>query len=68
MPNDETTPLEPSEYDRTHVAEILRGHGTWFGAHVLRLVALADPVQLENLRSVYPAHVELIERYRGLRS
>jgi hypothetical protein len=54
---------EPSEFDKAHVGEILRGHGDWFGADLLRLIVHADPVNRERLRRAFPEHVELYESW-----
>jgi len=65
MPKTETGGMVPSDYDRAHVGEILRGHGTWYGAHLLRLVSLADAQERERLRSIYPEHVAAWEAYNA---
>lgn len=54
----------PSEYDRAHVGSIIAGDGTWFSAHVLRLCAHADPVNLERIAIAFPDHVEAFKAWR----
>jgi hypothetical protein len=53
-----------SKYDKECVGQILAGTGTWFGAHLLRLVAKADKNNLELLRKGFPEQVEAVEKYR----
>ncbi len=50
-----------TNYDRTHVQEILRGEGSWFIANLIRLIEKADKINREKLRSVYPEVVEAFE-------
>lgn len=52
-----------SEYDREHMADILAGHGDWFTAHLLRLIAKADALNRAKLRSVYTEEVEAFEEW-----
>lgn len=54
-----------SEYDKAEIQTILRGHGDWFTAQLLRLIAKADEGNKEKLRLGFPAEVELVEKYRG---
>lgn len=54
----------PSQYDREHVGEIVGGHGDWISAHILRLCAKADRVNLERIRLGFPEHVEAFETWR----
>jgi hypothetical protein len=54
----------PSEFDRAHVGQILRGRGDWFSAHVLRLCAKTDRVNLERIRLAFPEHVEAYTAWR----
>ena len=53
-----------SEFDKTHVGEILAGMGDWFSAQLLRLCAKADGQNLEKLRLGFPEHVEAFVRWR----
>ena len=53
-----------SEYDKQNVGDLLAGTGTWFGAHLLRLVSKADENNLELLRKGFPEQVEAVEKYR----
>ena len=43
-----------SEYDRTHVGDILDGKGNNFTAMLLRLICKADMLNREKLRIAYP--------------
>jgi len=53
-----------SEYDRQHIGDILNGHGTWFTAHLLRLLPRADAGNLAKLERAFP---EVVEAYREWR-
>ena len=53
-----------SSYDRANVGYILAGEGTWFGAHLLRLISKADNNNRELLRKGFPEQVEAVEKYR----
>lgn len=50
-----------SEFD-----DILLGHGDWFDAQLIRLIAKADSVNRERLRKGYPAEVREVERRLNL--
>jgi len=52
-----------SEHDKAHIEEIMKGHGTWFSAELLRLIAKADLTNRDKLRQVYPEHVEAYEEW-----
>jgi len=54
-----------SEYDKQNIEEILGGHGDWFTAQLLRLIAKADKANIANLRIVFPKEVEAVEKFRG---
>jgi len=43
-----------SEPDKNHVYEILKGHGDWFSAQLLRLIAHADVENKAKLRLAFP--------------
>lgn len=53
-----------SEFDRENMQTILLGHGTWFTAQLLRLIAKADLNNLERLRKGFPEVVEAYETWR----
>ena len=53
-----------SNYDRQKIPEILAGEGTWFGAHLLRLIAKADQNNIELIRKGFPDQVKAVEDYR----
>ena len=50
--------------DQVALPEILAGHGSWFGARLLRLIAKADSVNRDKLRKVYPKEVAAVERFQ----
>jgi len=50
-----------SEHDKNHVYEILKGHGDWFSADLLRLIAKADEENLAAIRRAFPFHVAVYE-------
>src|SRR5689334_17981415 len=52
-----------SKYDVENIHAIMAGEGTWFSAHLLRLIAKADPVNRARLRAAFPNHVALCEWY-----
>ena len=53
-----------SEYDKQNVGELLAGTGTWFNAHLLRLISKADSNNLELLRKGFPEQVKAVEDFR----
>lgn len=58
-----------SDYDRAHVHDILIGHGDWFTADLLRLIAHADAHNRERLRQAFPEEVAAFEAWeRGVDS
>lgn len=61
----ENTAREPvvSEYDRSAIHRILTGEGSWFTAHLLRLIARCDLQQRNNLATLYPDAVALYEEW-----
>lgn len=58
-----------SDFDKSRIEDILIDRfGDWFSAHLLRLIAISDPLNTERLRSIYPEHVKAVEDYRkGIR-
>lgn len=54
-----------SEYDKEHIGKILMGHGDWFTAQLIRLIAKADPVNLIKLECEYYEEVQAVKQYRG---
>jgi hypothetical protein len=53
-----------SEWDKENLDKIIRdGHGDWFSAHLLRLMAKSDMQNRALLGSVYPEHLAALERY-----
>lgn len=55
--------MEISEYDKRNIGKILYGEGTWFSAHLIRLIAKADPHNRQLLQLVYPDHVKAYLEY-----
>tara|TARA_Y100000004_G_C8687273_1_gene315927 strand:- start:219 stop:503 length:285 start_codon:yes stop_codon:yes gene_type:complete len=49
-----------NEYDRQNVQEILNGHGDWFGAVLLRAIALGNAMQRGLLFISYPVEVQSV--------
>lgn len=49
-----------NEYDRQNVRQILTGHGDWFGAVLLRTIALGSAKERGLLFISYPVEVQLI--------
>jgi hypothetical protein len=54
-----------NEYDTENIEPILNGHGDWFNAHLLRLIATADSGNTEKLRVSFPEQVEAVLKFRG---
>ena len=52
-----------SNFDKQRVGEILAGEGTWFGAHLFRLIAKADEDNRAKLYSVFPLEVETVHKH-----
>lgn len=50
-------------YDHEHMGDILAGHGNWFSAYLLRLIAKADVHNRERLRLAFPDHVQAYEAW-----
>jgi hypothetical protein len=53
-----------SEYDKMNVGNLLAGEGTWFNAHLLRLISKADDNNTELLRKGFPEQVKAVEEFR----
>ena len=53
-----------SIYDETHIAEILQGEGTWFSAHLMRLIARSDKNNRAKLALGFPKEVDAINEYQ----
>mgnify|MGYP001615090903 CR=1 FL=1 len=52
-----------SQFDRENMESILHGEGTWFNAHLLRLIDKADLHNRERLRMAFPDAVEAYEAW-----
>ena len=50
-----------SRFDIEHIHDIMAGHGDWFSAQLLRLIAHADLSNRNRLRGSFPNHVALYE-------
>lgn len=53
-----------SAFDKENIANLLAGEGTWFNAHLLRLISKADNKNMEKLRKGFPEEVKALEEYR----
>lgn len=54
--------VQISEYDKTHLNEIVYGgQGDWFGAQLLRLIGKADLDTREQIRAGFPDYVQAWE-------
>lgn len=47
-----------SDHDRANIDAIMGGHGDWFSARLLRLIAKGDHRNRVLLGSIYPEHYE----------
>jgi lactam utilization protein B len=53
-----------TDFDRQHVAEILAGEGTWFTAHLFRLISKADKDNRKRIALGFPAEVAAVNNYQ----
>jgi hypothetical protein len=51
-----------TEYDKQNIDKILQGEGSWFTAHLLRLIAKADRQNRDKLRMGFPEEVAAYEK------
>ena len=51
-----------TDFDRQHVAEILAGAGTWFTAHLFRLIAKADKDNRRLIALGFPDEVAAVNK------
>lgn len=56
--------MELSEFDAASIDIIMGGHGDWFSACLIRLIAKADINNLRLLHSIYPDHVNAVVKYK----
>ena len=56
-----------SDFDKSHVKEILDGYGDWFTAQLFRLIYKADSENREKLRKGFPEEVALVETHGGIK-
>ena len=55
-----------SDFDISNMPRILSGHGDWFSADLLRLMAKADSENLTKLANAYPeVFIEFMRYHRG---
>ncbi|HEY1234768.1 MAG TPA: hypothetical protein VGH22_15425 [Candidatus Binatia bacterium] len=54
-----------SQFDRQNITEILRGHGNWFTAQLLRLIRKADPECRDRLALGFPEEVLAVARWEA---
>lgn len=54
-----------STYDIGNIESIMAGHGDWFTARLLRLIAKADDGNRERIRLGFPDEVALFEKWQG---
>ena len=52
---------ELSQFDKENIGLIVNGHGRWFSAMLIRLIAKADMRNRECLKEVFPNHVKAYE-------
>lgn len=52
-----------SDFDIKNMDRIMVGHGDWFTAQLLRLIAKADEDNIERLRKGFPEEVEIVGRW-----
>ena len=55
-----------TQYETTHLDEILGGVGGWYTACLLRLIVKADKHDRALLAEVYPEEVALVNEYQGI--
>ena len=53
-----------STFDEKHIEEILNGEGSWFGAHLLRLIAKSDRTNRAKLALAFPKEVDAVNEYQ----
>jgi len=54
-----------TEFDKKNVDIILLGHGDWFTAHLMRLIAKADEVNRFRLSTAFPEEVKAVTEHQG---
>lgn len=52
-----------SPFDKENIAKIMDGHGDWFTAQLLRLIAKADVANRERLCAGFPDEVEAFHQW-----
>ena len=52
-----------SDFDRSHIGNIMEGYGDWFTARLLRLIPKADRQNRERLRKGFPEEVAAYEKW-----
>lgn len=49
-----------SDFDRHNIIPIINGHGDWYSARLIQLIAKADATNLERLMACYPQEVAIV--------
>ena len=57
-----------TEHDMQNIDKIIQGYGSWFTAHLIRLIAKADVYNRRMLRKAYPREVDAVESWTGAKS
>ncbi len=55
--------MRNKDFDKKNLQLILEGHGDWFTAMLLRLIAKADGINREKLRAGFPGEVKAYESW-----
>jgi hypothetical protein len=53
-----------SEFDKKEVRKILEGHGDWFTANLMRLIAMADSFNKSLLFAGFPDEVNFVHGFQ----
>lgn len=54
-----------NDYDKDNISAILQGHGDWFTAQLMRLIAKADNYNRKRLFKAFPDVVTAVETHLG---
>lgn len=52
-----------SQFDKENIGDIVAGHGSWFTAQLIRLVAKADVINRARLAKAFPEEVEAYKKW-----
>jgi hypothetical protein len=53
-----------TEYDKEKVGEILRGHGSWYTAKLMRLICTCDAPNKKQMHKAYPEVVDVVHKFQ----